>query len=561
MTISPVIVAQRVDPNAVADLSEIADLARAAGYDVSNTLTQSREEDAAYHFGEGKIEALARLVKQTDAEAVIVDNRLGPYQTYNIGGKLPTGVEVIDRFTLILEIFGQRANTRKAQLQVELAELRYELPRVEAKSSLAKRDERPGFMGLGEYDESRERDIKSQISRISQELDAIAEKEQTRREQRRESGFDLVALAGYTNAGKSTLLRRLADDLDITENKNRHPDLEQTAESEDRLFTTLGTTTRRADTGRRDVLLTDTVGFVSDLPHWLVESFESTLDSVYRADLVLLVVDASESIDAMREKLITSHDTLYERNEAPIVTVLNKTDCVEEGALDRKMQSLDALAPNPVAVSGLTGENIDQLTNRIENELPSWHDERLLLPLSDDAMSLVSWLYNHGHVENEEYTDTGDAVLIEFSARSTIVKRARAKAAELEESPSKRASDESANTHDSNGVNTKTQAQLSERRHDNEIMESESNPERMDTASDRESTSYEESDTTHQVASDSPPDRMSDSTREIRRNNPSQVTEDDITQEDHIDAVDIDVNYPLMSEKNSSDTDTNSKAE
>jgi GTP-binding protein HflX (EC 3.1.5.-) len=201
MTISPVIVAQRVDPNAVADLSEIADLARAAGYDVSNTLTQSREEDAAYHFGEGKIEALARLVKQTDAEAVIVDNRLGPYQTYNIGGKLPTGVEVIDRFTLILEIFGQRANTRKAQLQVELAELRYELPRVEAKSSLAKRDERPGFMGLGEYDESRERDIKAQISRISQELDAIAEKEQTRREQRRESGFDLVALAGYTNAG------------------------------------------------------------------------------------------------------------------------------------------------------------------------------------------------------------------------------------------------------------------------------------------------------------------------------------------------------------------------
>jgi GTP-binding protein HflX (EC 3.1.5.-) len=263
----------------------------------------------------------------------------------------------------------------------------------------------------------------------------------------------------------------------------------------------------------------------------------------------------------MREKLITSHDTLYERNEAPIVTVLNKTDCVEEGELDRKMQSLDALAPNPVAVSGLTGENIEQLTNRIENELPSWHDERLLLPLSDDAMSLVSWLYNHGHVENEEYTDTGDAVLIEFSARSTIVKRARAKAAELEESPSKGASDESANTHDSNGVNTKTQAQLSERRHDNEIMESESNPERMDTASDRESTSYEESDTTHQVASDSPPDRMSDSTREIHRNNPSQVTEDDITQEDHIDAVDIDVNYPLMSEKNSSDTDTNSKAE
>jgi GTP-binding protein HflX (EC 3.1.5.-) len=559
MTETPVIIAQRVDPNSVADLSEIADLARAAGYDVSNTLTQSREEDAAYHFGEGKVEALARLVKRTGAEAVIVDNRLGPYQTYNIGGKLPTGVEVIDRFTLILEIFGQRANTRKAQLQVELAELRYELPRVEAKSSLAKRDERPGFMGLGEYDESRERDIKAQISRISQELDAIAEKEQTRREQRRESGFDLVALAGYTNAGKSTLLRRLADDLDIAENENRHPDLEQTAESEDRLFTTLGTTTRRADTGRRDILLTDTVGFVSDLPHWLVESFESTLDSVYRADLVLLIVDASESIDAMREKLITSHDTLYERNEAPIVTVLNKTDCVEEGALNRKMQSLDALAPNPVAVSGLTGENIEQLTDRIESELPSWHDERLLLPLSDDAMSLVSWLYDHGHVENEEYTDTGDAVLIEFSARSTIIKRARAKAAALEESESEGVSDE----HDSHGVNAQAQAQLSERSNHTGAINSDTNPKQMETITEVESTSPEQSggETTRRIAPDSPHNHMSEPTTETHESNPRSITEDDSKQHQRSKEVDTDVSYPLASEEGTSETDSNSEVE
>ena len=426
---SPVVVAKRVDGGDTADLSEIMDLARAAGYDVVGQLSQSREEDAAYHFGEGKVEELAALVRETNAQAVIVDNRLGPYQTYNIGGKLPEGVEVIDRFTLILEIFGQRANTRKAQLQVELAELRYELPRAEAKASLAKRDERPGFMGLGEYDESREQDIKAQISRIKQELDAIADKEETRREQRRESGFDLVALAGYTNAGKSTLMRRLADDLDVGENEGLHPDLDPTAESEDRLFTTLGTTTRRADTGTRDVLLTDTVGFISNLPHWLVESFESTLDSVYRADLVLLVVDASESIEEMREKLITSHDTLYERNEAPIVTVLNKIDRVDEDELAEKRAALDALAPNPVVVSGLTGENIDELTDRIEAELPEWREERLLLPMSDNAMSLVSWLYDHGHVEREEYT--GEEVLVEFSARPAIVEKARSKAADV----------------------------------------------------------------------------------------------------------------------------------
>lgn len=428
MTRTTALVAKRVDTG-TADLEEITELTRAAGYDVVGTLTQTREEDAAYGFGKGKVDELAARVLETNAAVVIVDNRLGPYQMYNIGQRLPDGVEVIDRFTLILDIFGQRAQTRKAQLQVELAELRYELPRAAAKASLAKRDERPGFMGLGEYDESRERDIKAQISNIKQELDAIAEKEENRRAERRESGFDLVALAGYTNAGKSTLMRRLAADLDIDENEDLHPDLQTTAESRDNLFTTLGTTTRRADTGVRNVLLTDTVGFISDLPHWLVESFQSTLDSVYRADLVLLVVDAGESVQEMREKLVTSHDTLYERNEAPIVTVLNKIDAVDSEELGEKMDALTALAPNPVAVSGLTGENVDELCRRIETELPAWEEERLLLPMTDDAMSVVSWVHDHGHVNDEQYED--DHVLLDFSARPEIVERARAKVTDL----------------------------------------------------------------------------------------------------------------------------------
>ncbi|OYR93568.1 GTPase HflX, partial [Halorubrum sp. E3] len=142
------VVAKRVESGS-ADLTEITQLAAAAGYDVVGELTQTRTEDAAFMFGKGKVAELRDLVRRTDATAVVIDNDVGPYQTFNIGGELPEGVEVIDRFTLILEIFGQRANTRKAQLQVELAELRYELPRAEAKASLAKRDERPGFMGLG----------------------------------------------------------------------------------------------------------------------------------------------------------------------------------------------------------------------------------------------------------------------------------------------------------------------------------------------------------------------------------------------------------------------------
>ena len=427
------IVAKRVD-SGTADLAEIEQLAIAAGYEVVGRLTQTRSEDPAYVFGEGKVAELADLARRTDADAVIVDNEVGPYQTFNIGGALPDGVEVIDRFTLILEIFGQRANTRKAQLQVELAELRYELPRAEAKASLAKREERPGFMGLGEYDESREEDIRSQISNIKSELDAISEKEQTRRERRRESGFDLVALAGYTNAGKSTLLRTLASDLDVDENVDKHPDLDRVAESEDMLFTTLGTTTRRAELDRRDVLVTDTVGFISDLPHWLVDSFESTLEAVYRADLVLLVVDASETIQEIREKLVTSHDTLYERNEAPILTVFNKVDRVESDELSEKIAALSALAPNPVAVSAKTGDGIDELRSRIEAELPEWVHERLLLPMTEETMSLVSWIHDHGYVETETYED--DHVLIEFEARQPIVEQARSRAADLQPSES-----------------------------------------------------------------------------------------------------------------------------
>jgi len=410
------VLVKRVDSGEEASLGEMRDLARAAGYVVAGEVTQSRESDSAYEIGRGKVDEVRRLVEKVGASKVIFDNELGPYQVYNLGNEI--GVEIDDRFTLILEIFGDRAGSRKAQLQVELAELNYELPRADAKANLANRDERPGFMGLGEYDEKRKTDIKDRISRIRDELESLSNRDEGWRRERRQSGFDLVALAGYTNAGKSTLMRELADVEETTD----HPDIDETAEARNEPFTTLGTTTRSMRVPGRDVLLSDTVGFISDLPHWLVQSFESTLDEVYLADLVLLVVDASDPVDEMREKLVTCHDTLWKRVEAPVVTVLNKADLLTDEEMRERVEAVEYLAPDPVVVSASEGENLEELVARVKDELPDWDRASVELPMSDEGMSTVSWLYDEAEVLDVEYNDE---IHVEFKARDEVIAKAR----------------------------------------------------------------------------------------------------------------------------------------
>ncbi len=415
-----VVLVKRVDSGESASLDELRELTESAGYQVVDEVTQKRESDSAYEIGEGKAREVAARVDSTDADKVVFDNELGPYQVFNLGNAIDA--EVIDRFTLILEIFGDRAGSRKAQLQVELAELQYELPRADAKESLAKRDERPGFMGLGEYDEKRKSDIKDRISRIKDELESLGHRDEERRKERRRSGFELVATAGYTNAGKSTLMEALAD-VETSD----HPDVDHAVESEDRLFTTLDTTTREIEVPGRNVLLSDTVGFVSDLPHWLVQSFESTLDEVYLADLVLLVVDASDPVEEMREKLVTCHDTLWKRVEAPILTVFNKADLLTEDELRRRKEAVSYLAPDPVVVSAKSGEGVDDLLARIESELPDWDDAEVELPQGDEGMSTLSWLHEQGEVKDVEY---GERIHVEFKARDEVISKAFDRAVE-----------------------------------------------------------------------------------------------------------------------------------
>ncbi|WP_458187252.1 GTPase HflX [Haladaptatus sp. NG-WS-4] len=420
------IIAKRVD-DGTAETTEIRALADAAGYEMVDEVTQSRAEDSTYQFGRGKAETLARRVEENDASTVVFDNSLSPQQTYEIGVLCPDGTEIVDRYRLVLDIFSQQAGTRRAKLQVELARLQYELPRVRAEIRLGKEvaNERRSRNGLGEKEDRRITDIEDRINRIESKLDSLSDVGDQRREKRREQGFDLVALAGYTNAGKSTLLRRLADEMDL--DPERHDDVHESATVEDRLFETLETTTRRAEIRGRKTLVTDTVGFVRDLPHWLVESFEATLTETYEADLVLLVADVSDPLPTLREKLGTSLDLLDgETNRA--VTVLNKADRVGCDELNERVSAVDDLAPDPVVVSTTENDGLDELRDRIADELPEWETDELTLPNTSETMTLVSWLYDNARVDRVVYPGDREEVIVEFAAPSSVVQRATARA-------------------------------------------------------------------------------------------------------------------------------------
>ncbi len=422
------------------DTDEITSLAEAAGYEVVDTITQRRSEDATYQLGRGKADELAGRVETLDADGVIFDNPLSPQQTYRLGELFPDGVGVVDRYRLIIDIFGQQAGTRRAQLEVRLAELRYELPRVktEIRIEMMESNERlggggggpMGEAGIGGKEHRRIRDIDARMQRIEAELGSLGSVEADRRERQREDGFDLVALAGYTNAGKSTLLQRLATDLDLADNDHRHADETKTAEAEDRLFETLDTTTRRADFAGRRALVTDTVGFVRDLPPWLVDSFESTLSAAYRADAVLVVVDASDSVDEARAKLTTSLDTLEDEYDGEVVVVLNKTDLRSTDELADLRRGLSDLTSDPVLVSAVEGDGIGALTARVKSVLPS-ERERFRLPNGSEAQSVLSWAYDRGHVSDVAYD--GDEMAFTVEARPTVVARVGSKVAAVDD--------------------------------------------------------------------------------------------------------------------------------
>ena len=425
----PAIVTKRVDSKPI-DTSEIAALTDAAGYRVVDELTQVRAEDPGTYFGSGKLAEIAERVDDTGATLVAVDGELSPKQTITIREELPEGTRVFDRYRLILEIFAEQAGTRRAQLQVELARLKYELPRIEetADHQFLNKLLEKGTPVDG---------VKNRIAELEREIDDLPSPAEQFRERRRDQGFDLVTIAGYTNAGKSTLLHRLADEMDLSaaDPEDRldevtdpdRPADDPTAAVEDRLFKTLETTTRRATLDDRPVLFTDTVGFVDELPHWLVESFSETLSEAAAADAVVLVVDASDDPETAREKLDVSLDVLESQgvDEADVVTVLNKIDLLDESERPEQVAAIAEHAPTPVPVSVTEGTNVETLVEAVTERLPTDRLE-LTLPNCDETMALVSRAYDRATVEDVDYD--ADEVHVVVRGRPDVLAKLDAEA-------------------------------------------------------------------------------------------------------------------------------------
>jgi GTP-binding protein HflX len=390
-------------------LGELEALADTAGADTLDRVVQRRAAaDPATYLGRGKAKEVVNLAAALDAGILIFDDELTPAQGRNLeelAGVNPLaeeGLKIIDRTGLILDIFAQHARSAEGKLQVELAQLNYRLPRLRGWGEVLSRmgggigtRRGPGETAL----ETERRGIERRIQRVRKDLEELERTRRLKRKQRNRSGAPIVALVGYTNAGKSTLLKQLtAADVLI----------------EDRLFSTLDPTTRRLSLPiGRDGLLTDTVGFVRKLPHQLVEAFKSTLEEVGEASLLLHVADAGggpeHQIGAV-EAVLAEIGVVGK----PSVLVLNKADLVDDHELDR----LRGRYPDAVVCSAALGTGLDALRTRISDELAKLEVE-IELDIPFERGDLVARVHDEGDVLHESYTADGTHLVARI-ARNTL---------------------------------------------------------------------------------------------------------------------------------------------
>jgi GTPase len=383
-------------------MRELAKLAETAGAQTVAEMVQKRPSaDSAYYVGKGKAEEIAVIAAELEADLALFDDELSPTQTRNLE-KL-TGIRVVDRTALILDIFARRARSREGKLQVELAQLSYLLPRLTGRGEqLSRLGGGIGTRGPGETKlEVDRRTIRKRISDLKKEIEEIKKHRSLHRQARQSIPLPVVTLVGYTNAGKSTLLNALTDAGVFTE---------------DKLFATLDPTTRRVKLpGGRIFLLTDTVGFIQKLPHHLVVSFRATLEEVLEADMLLHVVDASHPLAAEQMAAVNKILADLEAAALPTLTVFNKMDIPESHLA---LNSLVSGAENFVAVSAQKGHGLGVLLAKVDEMLQAnLNHFELLLPYGSEA--LLNTIRRYGKIEEIEY-------LADAARVKAVLPRARA---------------------------------------------------------------------------------------------------------------------------------------
>ncbi|KMT21245.1 GTPase HflX [Clostridium cylindrosporum] len=381
-------------------IEELEELANTAGAEVVAKVIQNKAKvDPSYYIGTGKVKEIALMRQTLMAHTVIFDDELSGAQVRNLEEAL--GCKVIDRTTLILDIFAQRAISKEGKLQVELAQLKYRLPRlIGLGGSLSRTGGGIGTRGPGEKKlEIDRRRIKRELIDLERQLKDVKKTRQLQRERRKSKEIPVISLVGYTNVGKSTIRNKLCDMAGVEKEKVLEANM---------LFATLDTTTRSIELpSGKECLISDTVGFIRKLPHDLVEAFKSTLEEIVYSNLVIHVADASS------ENVVAQIDTVngvlkdIGAEDKELLLVLNKVD----KASDEAMSIIRAKYPDAIYISAKQGINLDLLLKSVEESVyKSFIQAKLLVPYTDSRV--ISYLHNNKCVESEEYTEDGVEVFV-----------------------------------------------------------------------------------------------------------------------------------------------------
>jgi GTP-binding protein HflX len=337
-------------------VTEAIGLCHAAGIQVLHTIKQGFLKKPKYGISGGVLEKLEEIADKLKPDVIVFDEILKPSQNYNLASVLHR--EILDREALILEIFESRASSAESKLQVKLAQLRYEMVRAKERVRLSSMGEQPGFMGIGKFEiDVYHNDIKHRMQNVKTKLEKSGKQRELHRQGRKRLGFKTISLAGYTSSGKTTLFNKITG---------------ESKEQSKSLFTTLSTTTRRFSIDHEPFLIADTVGFISKLPAYMIDAFKSTLEELIHTDVIILVIDISDSLFDLKKKFASCMRTLSELGVEMdrIIFTLNKSDLLTSVEIEEKIEALNLKDyKKRISISAKTGYNVNELKNLIKDTI------------------------------------------------------------------------------------------------------------------------------------------------------------------------------------------------